>query len=136
MANQYTTGRVKGDPRWAGDNGKYDNRVYMAEYLQRPEIKEHRRKYIQERHLEFQKWLAQIQALSGCLRCGERDPRCLQFHHRDSQTKKYNVTAMSGRSQDVVLKEMDKCDVLCANCHYKLHAASWMNDIDWAASIR
>lgn len=56
-----------------------------------------------------------------CVRCGENDYRCLTFHHlRD---KKHNVSAMpsSGFRWETILKEINKCEVLCANCHAREH---------------
>lgn len=59
-----------------------------------------------------------------CVYCGESDPCCLDFHHIDPEEKLGAVADMaSGRYPvEVVLREVDKCVVLCANCHRKLHA--------------
>lgn len=59
----------------------------------------------------------------GCPRCGERDPRCLVFHHRDPKTKKFDLAiAYKGSvGLDAIREEAAKCDVLCANCHRKHH---------------
>lgn len=57
-----------------------------------------------------------------CVKCGEDDPIVLQFHHIISSTKKYNVGSMScmALSWNTIQKEIDKCEVLCANCHVKV----------------
>jgi hypothetical protein len=66
------------------------------------------------------KWrLAQIIKLSsGCKDCGYNDHAvALQFDHlRD---KRANVSNMirSDYSWDQIKKEIDKCEVVCANCH-------------------
>lgn len=59
--------------------------------------------------------------------CGESHVACLDFHHRDPSQKKGNVMilAASGASIRSLDAEIDKCDVLCANCHRKLH---WAQD--------
>lgn len=58
----------------------------------------------------------------SCSRCPESDPACLDFHHRDPSEKLFEITAgMFSRSRAKVLNEIAKCDVLCANCHRKLH---------------
>ena len=51
--------------------------------------------------------------------CGESDPAVLQFDHRDGSDKVKEISAASrnGWSIDRLQKEIDKCDVLCANCH-------------------
>lgn len=56
-----------------------------------------------------------------CSNCGEKEKVCLDFHHlRD---KKFNLAHGSKTgSITKVLEELEKCIVLCANCHRKLHA--------------
>lgn len=51
------------------------------------------------------------------MRCGELDLRVLEFHHRDRSEKKFCVRVFIGHSIASILDEMEKCDVLCANCH-------------------
>ena len=48
------------------------------------------------------------------------DVACLDFHHlRD---KEFNIAnEIKNLSIDNLKKEIDKCIVLCANCHRKLH---------------
>ena len=64
---------------------------------------------------------------AGCMKCGEKDPACLDFHHRDPSTKisgGVNRLAQHGRKSLLVVEaEIEKCDVLCANCHRKLEYA-------------
>ena len=59
---------------------------------------------------------------SSCIQCGESDPRVLEFHHRDSDQKYKDIAKMVGEglSAGRLQQEMDKCDVLCGNCHKKL----------------
>ena len=54
-----------------------------------------------------------------CVDCGETDMRCLEFDHRDRVTKTASVSALQyqSRSWAVLLREIEKCDVRCANCH-------------------
>lgn len=45
-------------------------------------------------------------------------PYVLDFDHRDPSTKKFNI-AMHVRqvSRQRLLAEIEKCDIVCANCH-------------------
>ena len=45
----------------------------------------------------------------------------LEFHHRDERTKKFEVGGAYNRSWDVVRAELDKCLLLCGNCHQEHH---------------
>lgn len=44
----------------------------------------------------------------------------LDFHHRTPAEKDYNI-AHTGSQLEIIKPELDKCDLLCANCHRKLH---------------
>ncbi len=55
-----------------------------------------------------------------CEICGEPDPVVLEFDHIDPLTKHKTVARMVGGgtySLDSVFREIEKCRVLCANCH-------------------
>lgn len=56
-----------------------------------------------------------------CIRCPEDDPACLQFHHRNAATKCFEIAQGNKKSTRVLEMEIAKCDMLCANCHSKLH---------------
>ena len=69
------------------------------------------------------KWFDELKSTYYCIKCGENNPLCLDFHHRDPVEKKYELAYMGvrGYSKEKILAEIDKCDVLCANCHRKNH---------------
>jgi hypothetical protein len=56
-----------------------------------------------------------------CSDCGETDPLVLEFDHlRD---KSFNIAkGLRDHSWQAVLDEIDKCDVVCANCHRRRSA--------------
>ncbi len=54
---------------------------------------------------------------SLCKECGEKDPRTLDFHHRDPNEKSFNLSSFASHSIRQLKAEIEKCDVLCANCH-------------------
>lgn len=57
----------------------------------------------------------------GCIRCGEDDLACLDFHHRDPREKEGHLGHIRRFSIERIKAEIAKCDVLCANCHRKHH---------------
>ena len=69
-----------------------------------------------------------------CINCGESDPVVLDFDRL--QDKKYNVSEMIGAfGLKSVIKEINKCQVLCANCHRRKTAKdqNWYNIVSNAS---
>jgi hypothetical protein len=54
-----------------------------------------------------------------CNVCGFDHPASLDFHHRDPKDKFKDISVLkwSGCSDETFIKEIEKCDVLCSNCH-------------------
>ena len=70
-----------------------------------------------------------------CVDCGETDPVVLDFDHRDPSLKRLEVTKLAAKKPWlVVLEEILKCDVRCANCHRRRTAEqfSWRR-AGWAS---
>ena len=61
-----------------------------------------------------------------CSRCGySRCIEALEFHHVDSSQKDFGISQDGyTRSWERVRQELDKCVLLCANCHRELHAST------------
>lgn len=59
-----------------------------------------------------------------CNNCGyDRSIAALEFHHRDPAEKDFAIGgAGTTRSFEAIKVELDKCDLLCANCHREEHA--------------
>ena len=56
-----------------------------------------------------------------CERCGyNKSTRALQFHHLDSNEKDFTISRKS-YSIERLKKEVDKCILVCANCHLEIH---------------
>ncbi|NBP04146.1 MAG: hypothetical protein EBU90_29440 [Proteobacteria bacterium] len=70
------------------------------------------------------KFIDQYKANSSCYFCKENTPVCLDFHHLDPNVKDSNISQMKGhaRNIDTIKKEIEKCIVVCSNCHRKLHS--------------
>lgn len=56
-----------------------------------------------------------------CSNCKNNDYDVLTFHHRDPNTKKFNLCQSWQKNWGALKEEIDKCDLMCANCHMKLH---------------
>ena len=57
----------------------------------------------------------------GCSICGMYHPGVLDFHHVDPSKKDFTIAKSRTKSKEKFLRELDKCIVLCSNCHRILH---------------
>lgn len=58
-----------------------------------------------------------------CTNCGYSHTIHAPFdwHHLDTTTKEYEISSMVRHTKDKLFKELDKCILLCSNCHRILH---------------
>ncbi len=75
---------------------------------------------------------------SGCSDCGLDDPRRLEFDHRPEEDKSFTI-GVDGRdvSPKRLWEEMEKCDVVCANCHrLRTWDRKYVSLEDWYTAMR
>lgn len=75
------------------------------------------------RRARHRSWINKIKEETGCQQCQVTDAAVLDFHHKNSATKRMKISAMVtyGYGKEQLRLEMEKCEVLCANCHRKSH---------------
>lgn len=85
-----------------------------AEYIKRAVSK--RRRKLRVLAVEYKGGKCRICHYDKCI-------GALDFHHRDPKEKEFGIS-MEGltRSWQRIQKELDKCVLLCANCHREVHA--------------
>jgi hypothetical protein len=89
---------------------------------------EHRRKQkvvspLQAVKTHYQLRKAQAIEYKGgsCCLCGyKRTPRSLHFHHNDPSQKDFKISG-GNMSWERMKAELDKCILVCANCHGEIH---------------
>lgn len=59
-----------------------------------------------------------VELLGGACQCGVNDIRVLHFDHIDPKRKRFDIASkLSLLDQSEVLKELQGCQLFCANCH-------------------
>lgn len=85
----------------------------------------HRKEHfdIERKRSALQKWLFNLKSTLKCSICPENTPCCLDFHHLCPENKKFAIGDIIKMkiSKEEVLEEMEKCEVMCSNCHRKYH---------------
>lgn len=58
-----------------------------------------------------------------CIKCGySKSPAALEFHHRDPDQKDFSISQSTKVTlRDNIKLELDKCDLVCSNCHREIH---------------
>jgi hypothetical protein len=102
------------------EGNRQRNNEHMREW--RSVNKERDRKNWTELRRKKKEWLDSQK--TACSICGEANIACIDFHHKDSTKKDANLSEAIARWSIKRLQiEMDKCVMICSNCHRKLHAA-------------
>ena len=87
-----------------------DRRNYLIQAVQK------RRRKVREKAINYKGGHCQI---CGYSRCSE----ALEFHHLESNGKDFGISDRGyTRSWNRIVEELDKCILLCANCHREVHA--------------
>ena len=89
------------------------------------QVKKYRKdhsEYIKQYGEKKEKFINDHKLSKGCAICGyNKCASALDFHHPHDD-KKFGIGRSKHRSFNSFKKEMDKCIVICANCHRELHA--------------
>lgn len=76
-------------------------------------------------------WFTDYKRKLRCKKCGMSHPGALEFHHREPEKKVMSISRMVSKydfeETYIILEEIKKCDVLCANCHRILHWEQYHN---------
>lgn len=94
---------------------KADQQAYVKELLADSEYRESRRVWQRNRRNKKKEQLRDIKSRKGCKDCGIKDWRVLDFDHLGN--KAFGIADRPDLSWKVILAEVEKCEVRCANCH-------------------
>jgi len=78
-----------------------------------------------KKHTENKRlFISAYKAEKGCRFCGEKNPVCLDLHHIGIKHKKLIELHSNWQhlTWDETRKELNEVEVLCANCHRKIHS--------------
>ena len=99
-------------------NGNQKYRGYCKECANK---KESERYYQKKEYIESFK--------NKCQKCGESRTYMLDFHHKNKDDKDFTIGQLKKGSFELIKKEIDKCTVLCANCHREFHYFERLNNL-------
>ncbi len=116
--------------RWIGGRIRSEEERIRVNTQNRESYERNKEKYQKRTGVRNAKYKLKALRAHGhvsCQRCGFPHPAALEFHHRDPSTKEFNIaTAVVAPKKypwEAILKELEKCDVICSNCHKIEHCS-------------
>ena len=126
-------------------------RAVKARYNAKPEVRARHNEYVKKHHKgQYAKHrdiyllkraiitairrnnLAAFKASLSCILCDENHPEALDFHHPAG--KDFTVgTEVPRRCWKTLIKEIEQCILLCANCHRRIHNDPLL--LEWAKTL-
>jgi hypothetical protein len=86
--------------------------MYKEEYVAR--AKKRKKRLVEENREKLREYFSK----HTCVDCPETDPIVLEFDHLIREDKKKGISKMmQDYTWEQILLEIDKCEVVCANCH-------------------
>ena len=116
---EYNKHKVKGTQPWCRECTKAKDKSYYER--NRNDRKEKIREYTRQARERIAEFLVQVKS-KGCCMCPEKEVCCMDMHHLCD--KRFNIADAIRKAVSIekLQLEVDKCIVLCSNCHRKLHA--------------
>lgn len=111
----------KDKSRYQSEEYKEYQRNYQRAWHQRNKAR--RLAKIYARRAAIYEYIHSVKEKHYCADCGQQHPATLQFHHINAESKAFNIgdAIRDGIGFDRIKAEIDKCIVLCANCHAIRH---------------
>lgn len=92
-----------------------------------PYCKKHTHLETLNRNRRFKKFCVDYKG-GKCQRCGyNKSISALHFHHRNPDEKELTISELKSKKFETAKPELDKCDLLCANCHAEVHEEQLLN---------
>ncbi|MAH42137.1 hypothetical protein CL614_00160 [archaeon] len=104
------------------EKNKERRKKYKAEWHQKN--KERRNAENKKRREEFREWYFSLKRGKKCEICGyDKHFSALDFHHKNAELKESSIADLITKTtnKQKILEEVEKCIIVCANCHRELH---------------
>lgn len=88
--------------------------------LTRSHYRNNKRQYLDRNARSYLKRRELVREMKShaCADCGLQYPYyVMDFDHREGEVKEYELNRIDRMSMKALLREIEKCDVVCSNCH-------------------
>lgn len=99
----------------------FDRRNHIKQSVE--DLREYQSSYKRNQRIKIKKECVEYKG-GKCIVCGyDKCDRALDFHHLNPEEKDFTIASNNTKFRLEQLKpELDKCVLLCRNCHAELHA--------------
>lgn len=89
----------------------------------RAECKYCHSQYMKDIYQDKKNLIQELKSQKRCAKCGDSRGYVLDFHHINPEEKEETIARMTSNNYrlDEVYNEIEKCIVLCSNCHREFH---------------
>lgn len=101
----------------ANKNNRYK---YNEDGKKLPQFRDYDNRYSRERWLRIKNQVNEYKLQKGCVVCGYNEHYiALDFDHLPGHDKVNNIAVLCARGNtwETIKREIDKCEVVCSNCH-------------------
>lgn len=104
-----------------------------AKGLRRSQCKYCHNSYVKKMYNKKHQDIESLKAYCKCAKCGQSRGYVLDFHHKDPLSKEDTIAQLisSNVSLSKIKEEIDKCVILCANCHREFHYLHTLNGLSY-----
>lgn len=97
----------------------------------RSECKTCHNSFMKEKYQDKKQTFEQMKSEQSCAKCGETRGYVLDYHHIDPTQKDNTIARITSNKYKIesILSEIEKCVVLCSNCHREFHHFNNINGI-------
>lgn len=106
----------------------------LAQRKTNPKVREKRKDWARKSRKEKQDYVRHLKSSTPCADCSQfYPPAVMEFDHLDPSLKFKGVNRMLGQGLKKLQDEINKCELVCANCHRIRHLddeqqrAAWRN---------
>ena len=105
------------------NRSRYDGLANRCKQCDKEKKKPYRKQWARDAKNRLLAMTDEIKQQQGCAYCKEKDVVCLDFHHTETN-KDASVGNLINQRNSLasIIAEIQKCEVVCSNCHRKLHA--------------